>query len=565
MSNPIVEAANSTLGLGMAVEGAKDLKQGKFTPMTLLDLSGTIMPAKGIVDYIDRATSKAVRARNLSKETQGLSTLDDVPTIVTEEVPPLSIESAPRQPWDLPTEPLMVGRETGALPSPEPRRGLPTLAQEENIIDSVNDFPDTLPIDHSMDLLDTPDYNIDAALQEIRQERVNPSGITPQSSISLYYSEDTPTAELPQGALYNPMENMSDADVQTAYNRVIRGIERDKIRARNNGNYIGVNDSPLDFVERRNQMEIFRHRRQLERENRGLQEGNVTTEVDALGRDAAARVRHDRLSNNLEKEHLIFRPRDLRNGEPAYTTEEINALVNEDGTLREGVEFDRSVRTGAHGVSSWYSSYQSPTTILKNHLHSIDPATSRREMASIMRSNPQGRSGILIKTKDWDTSVDSTPLAYKMATRLGKNFKPLAGSEYGDKVKSNSYGINNYFKESGEEANRARALFQENPDAEATLMRDTNGNITGMQLTDANGDFIIPLRSRQEVLDIMNKQLHNFNKHYGTSYHDILPSNYDSEGNLRPGDFGEYFDLPNIYGISYKKGGKLCKRRGLIF
>lgn len=85
------------------------------------------------------------------------------------------------------------------------------------------------------------------------------------------------------------------------------------------------------------------------------------------------------------------------------------------------------------------------------------------------------------------------------------------------------------------------------------------------ELTDDNGTFRIPLNSRQEVLDIMNARLHKFNKHYGTSYRDIEPKLninhvlYDPN-NPYPWNFGEKFDLPNIYGIAYKKGGRIKKR-----
>lgn len=40
MSNPIVEAANTGLGLGFGVKGAYDVSQGEFTPETAMDLAG---------------------------------------------------------------------------------------------------------------------------------------------------------------------------------------------------------------------------------------------------------------------------------------------------------------------------------------------------------------------------------------------------------------------------------------------------------------------------------------------------------------------------------------------
>ena len=40
MTNPIVDAANTALGLGFAAKGAYDVSQGEFTPQTALDLAG---------------------------------------------------------------------------------------------------------------------------------------------------------------------------------------------------------------------------------------------------------------------------------------------------------------------------------------------------------------------------------------------------------------------------------------------------------------------------------------------------------------------------------------------
>lgn len=100
--------------------------------------------------------------------------------------------------------------------------------------------------------------------------------------------------------------------------------------------------------------------------------------------------------------------------------------------------------------------------------------------------------------------------------------------------------------------------------------------MTAFELSDENGTFKIPLNSRQEVLDIMNDDLHRFNEYYGTSYPDIIPYSSRKAGEhwdgvrtyykditpetMYPWDFGEEFELPNIYGIAYKKGGKIKRR-----
>jgi hypothetical protein len=266
-----------------------------------------------------------------------------------------------------------------------------------------------------------------------------------------------------------------------------------------------------------------------------------------------------------------IKARNIKEGDIPYTDEEINALVNENGKLKEGLYFTDKVKTGAHGVmyAPYINPKHTPNWILKQHLLNTDPNNpygASMELRRIMNDNPTGRSGILVETHTGDTSIDSTPLAYIIATRLGKKFKPLNNNL--ERVVSNSYGYNNVFKTNSEVnalKDRAKALFAKNPDYEATLIRDTNGNMIAYELTDDNGTFQIPLNSRQEVLDIMNARLHKFNKHYGTSYRDIEPklninNVFYDPNNPYPWDFGEKFDLPNIYGIAYKKGGKIKRR-----
>lgn len=162
--------------------------------------------------------------------------------------------------------------------------------------------------------------------------------------------------------------------------------------------------------------------------------------------------------------------------------------------------------------------------------------------------------------------MDSTPLAYVLATRFAKRFKPLGDPT--SRIRSNSYGYNNAFKQVkgiNELNARAKAKLDADPNYKAKLLRDDNGNMIAYELTDENGTFQIPLNSRQEVLDIINSKLHKFNDHYGTSYGDVTPyrnlnlEKFDPD-HPYPWDFGEEFDLPNMYGIAYKKGGKLKRR-----
>lgn len=277
----------------------------------------------------------------------------------------------------------------------------------------------------------------------------------------------------------------------------------------------------------------------------------------------------------------LIKARNVKAGEAPYTPEEVNSWIDPDtGRLKKDIEFnaDDEVQTSAHGemfMPDWYPEQQDPTWILRQHIKAGKNA--RKEMLSILKDNPTGRSGILIHTHGGDTSIDSTPLAYKMATRLGKNFKEMTPLFNRRTVKSNQFGYNNAFRQGySAELERARKVFENNPNYKATLLRDNNGNMTAFELSDENGTFQIPLNSRQEVLDIMNNDLHKFNEYYGTSYPDIIPYSSRKAGEhwdgvrtyfkdvtsdtMYPWDFGEEFELPNIYGIAYKKGGKIKRR-----
>lgn len=62
MSNPIVDAANTGLGLGFAAKGAYDVSQGKFTPETAMDLAG----GAGLMFKSLTGLDKARRAKKAS-------------------------------------------------------------------------------------------------------------------------------------------------------------------------------------------------------------------------------------------------------------------------------------------------------------------------------------------------------------------------------------------------------------------------------------------------------------------------------------------------------------------
>ena len=75
MSNPIVEAANTGLGLGFAAKGAYDVSQGKFTPETAMDLAG----GAGLMFKSLTGLDRARKAINLAKSSESVSSNIDTP------------------------------------------------------------------------------------------------------------------------------------------------------------------------------------------------------------------------------------------------------------------------------------------------------------------------------------------------------------------------------------------------------------------------------------------------------------------------------------------------------
>lgn len=75
MSNPIVDAANTGLGLGFGVKGAYDVSQGEFTPETAMDLAG----GAGLMFKSLTGLNKARRITNFAKSSEGTTSNMDTP------------------------------------------------------------------------------------------------------------------------------------------------------------------------------------------------------------------------------------------------------------------------------------------------------------------------------------------------------------------------------------------------------------------------------------------------------------------------------------------------------
>lgn len=75
MSNPIVDAANTGLGLGFGVKGAYDVSQGEFTPETAMDLAG----GAGLMFKSLTGLDKARRITNFAKSSEGTTSNMNTP------------------------------------------------------------------------------------------------------------------------------------------------------------------------------------------------------------------------------------------------------------------------------------------------------------------------------------------------------------------------------------------------------------------------------------------------------------------------------------------------------
>lgn len=75
MSNPIVEAANTGLGLGFAAKGAYDVSQGKFTPETAMDLAGGAGLIFKSLTGLDKAR-RAKKASSIVRQSEEMPSID---------------------------------------------------------------------------------------------------------------------------------------------------------------------------------------------------------------------------------------------------------------------------------------------------------------------------------------------------------------------------------------------------------------------------------------------------------------------------------------------------------
>lgn len=229
------------------------------------------------------------------------------------------------------------------------------------------------------------------------------------------------------------------------------------------------------------------------------------------------------------------------------------------GDLKPNVRFDH-VFTGSHGT--FISEFSDPDEVVYN-LSKLrrHPEIGRREYNSITRSNPSGKSGIVVHTHDGDVSVDSSVLANAIQRRLGKEAVRLPlpiGQE--PQVYLNGLGYNNLFsKKIFEDQSFINAMesgtygprnFNYTKFSDGSIVvKDKSGRIVG----------VYPALDKKEVLNTINQSIDKLNSTYpGLNYNEVV---LDPNPPLGYGQwtFGEGIKMDNQRHVLYKTGGNIKK------
>lgn len=585
LANPGVQLAGEALGIGMGMHGVQDLRQGKFTPMTALDLTGLGPSAFRASKQMANLLTRAVPRIGSGAAARTMEAANNVPRneFITIEDVDLGLGN---DYTDLPfTRSLTYnGANQRYLPH-NPRPELPEgyIPSDVNIPQSVRD---DAVIRDAEELADMDRYLQDTTFYD------DPTPVDPWDTIADSYAPPAPLSASPV-APAPPLETAASvrpasisAPVESSlspaphdYNASL--AEWEALRPTREAAY----QRYTDLYNRLNLGPRAEARTQLQPPPSSV---TISPEVasSALAEEAAksrgvnsARgIGNEGVAvspgiinpaNNPDPNNpFTLKPRTVKQtakmkeegieAEQPYTEEEIRALLNPDGTLRSDVQVEH-LYTGAHGGQYRYSSIQDPSETLGRHLFATLSDAGRHEGWSIKSQNPLfGKSGVAVSTHSRDTSIDSTPLAYRFLTSLMADRKFMPITTRSPTVTTNTWGINNYFKPGYRaEMIRAKKLYGNSAEEflgqyPPELLKDANGDMTAFKLRDAEGEFFLPLRTRDEALDAINGPIHKFNTTFGTNYPDatVLSSR-------KPWNFGTLFRVPNIKGIFYDKGGNL--------
>ena len=211
MANPIVDAANTGLGLGFAARGAYDVSQGKFTPETALELSGLYPMVKGS----NRFFQKWLREPNKSA-----SKIDD--TLVGNS---LSSVNGTAMPFSFKQDPLEMHKARATAKGYDPSKvkiyNLSDASKESTKF--INDYAQKFnmtPAEASKELLDYLDNHGHGAAY-FGKGVILHDGKTTNTSAILSHEFDhalhIPSDPLPDDVFYPRVKNIH-GDYFTRYN-----------------------------------------------------------------------------------------------------------------------------------------------------------------------------------------------------------------------------------------------------------------------------------------------------------------------------------------------------------
>lgn len=250
---------------------------------------------------------------------------------------------------------------------------------------------------------------------------------------------------------------------------------------------------------------------------------------------------------------------------------ELDELVGDraaDGTyrLKPNVALQRTY-AGEHGVSNWFERKDDALTKAQKYVATKYNPNRIKIGREIQNENPFDRSGVIVKGKDLDFSVDSFQSALKYivsALKQGRRFAPLRGKDI-------TYTITREGKQpiSGIRSNALGQVKRYNEQFSDELIDAIKGNNGTLPdyITASNKDGYISLnngnrevgrlttRTEEDIVEEYKRMIDKINNRYnlkiGYPYIKQVITGLKSNPT-----YVKRIYWPNIYGLLYKKGGK---------
>lgn len=251
--------------------------------------------------------------------------------------------------------------------------------------------------------------------------------------------------------------------------------------------------------------------------------------------------------DNRTKEGLITR--DLSKGENPY---ELEDLV-ENGHLKNNTALEETY-SGTRGDENFFDRSDDAHTRASKYLRTKYGIKDRNSLGNVGEDNPKNRSGVIMTSDGWQYSIDSFGPALKhlyRALKSGRRFKLLDTNK--THVRANDYGQLNRYTE------------HYNPEF-TDIFINSKGNlpegVKAVRVKDKiffqnkDGRIMGSIRERTPE-QIINERLPNSNQKAPNEW--IKQINDEFKLNIplaRVNQKGQ-IEWPNLYGILYKRGGRL--------